>query len=111
MQHFKFCTWKYPLNILKCTVRLHNAVLGRCPAVCYAASCSTSHYGIWLLLNGVLEITVQFVYSDCSEKSVKFEFYFDYGLETKGDCIWQKVVTPNGNWTFPIFPGIHNAQL
>lgn len=30
---------------------------------------------------------MQFVYSDCSEKSVKFEFYFDYGLETKGDCI------------------------
>lgn len=30
---------------------------------------------------------MQVVYSDCSEKSVKFEFYFDHGLETKGDCI------------------------
>lgn len=30
---------------------------------------------------------VQAVYSDCSEESVEFEFYFDYGLETKAGCI------------------------
>lgn len=77
---------------------------------CYAASCSTSHYGVWFLLKGALEITVQVVYSDCSEESVEFEFYFDYSFETKGGYIWHKVVT-NANWTFPIFPGTHNAQL
>lgn len=48
---------------------------------------------------------VQAVYSDCSEKSAEFEFYFDCALESKGGFIWQKVVPANGNGIFPIFPG------
>lgn len=34
--------------------------------------------------------------SNCSEDSVEFEFYFDYGLDTKGGCM-TKSVTASGH--------------
>lgn len=89
IQYFKFCFWKYTLNVLKCRVRLHNAMSGTvqhiCPAVCYVVSCSTSHYWFWFLFKGVLEITKlwELCIQTIQKKFTELEIYFDCGLESK----------------------------